>query len=216
MVTARILAALPALLFATLYLVTPAAAHPHVWINVDAAILVEDGAVHALRYAWRFSRDYVDGLKQEFDKDQDGQLSDSELQGWLAQSKKNLDTFKFFTHLRQGREVIKLGAARDFRLERPDDGGLVLHFSVQLARPTSISAAALQIDIYDATFFSEFALGDGRGITVEAKGAGQCTATVAPAPGGEQQKTITAFMKVFGRVDAKLSPAKAITVACKD
>jgi ABC-type uncharacterized transport system substrate-binding protein len=194
----------------------PACAHPHNYIQVGAAVVIVDGAVDALRYVWRFDTKYLDGLKDEYDTNRDGALSDEELQAWLAASIKNLETFKYFTFLRQGRDHIPLGSAERHRVERTADG-LVLYFNVKPAKAIAIKAGPLQIDLYDRTFFTEFVLGDGRGVTVEAAGTpGTCSATVVLAPGSEQQKAITAFMKMFGRVDAKLSPAKEITVACKD
>lgn len=205
--------------FALVCLVVPTtsvSAHPHHYIHVDAAIMIEDGTLKGLRYVWRFDSKYVDGLKQEYDTNRDGVISDEEMQRWLADSKTNLDAFKFFTTLRQGQETLSPTSADGHRFEITAEG-LDLHFIARLPKSLSVKAEPLQIDIYDRTFFTEFVLGDGRGITVEATGkSGACTANVALAPGGEQQKAITAFMKMFGRVDAKLAPAKAITVICKD
>jgi ABC-type uncharacterized transport system substrate-binding protein len=194
----------------------PATAHPHNWINVEATIFAEGEAFKGIRYAWRFSRDYADGLLQEYDTNRDGVLSSEELQSWLELSKKNLDTFKFFTIARLGRDTIAISTATDFSLDRPNDGGLQLHFTVHFVKPVAVtSAAPLQIDVYDPTFFTEFVLGDGANVKVEAAIAGQCQASVALAPGGSQQKAITSFMKLLGRNEAKLSPAKVITVTCK-
>lgn len=190
-------------------------AHPHNRILVDAAILVRDSAIEGIRYVWQFDRTYADGLKEEYDSDRDGVLSDNELQAWLAASKTNLETFKFFTTIHRGREILPLGAADDYRVERTADG-LALHFTVHLVAPASLEPGPIGIDVYDRTFFTEFVLGDGHGIIVEGAAPGACSATVALAPGGDQQKAINAFMKMFGRIDAKLAPAKAITVSCKD
>lgn len=191
----------------------PADAHPHTFIQVEAAILIDSGEVQGLRYVWRFDRAYLDGLREEYDTNRDGLLSDEELLSWLTASKRNLETFKFFTTVRQGSQVMPLGTADSHRVERAADG-LALHFTVRLANPIATKAGPVRIDIFDRTFFTEFVLGDGHGVTID--GAAACSATVALAPGGEQQRAITAFMKIFGRADAKLSPAKDITVTCKD
>jgi len=198
-------------------LAPPALAHPHNYIEVEATVVIEDGVVRDVRYVWRFDRAYLDSLKDEYDANRDGVIADDELQTWLAASRKNLETFKFFTTLRSGSDVVPLGGGRDYRADKTEDGGVALQFTVRPSRPVDVRARPLEIDIYDKTFFTEFVLGDGGKITVEASGrSGTCAAAVALAPGGEQQKAITAFMKMFGRVDAKLSPAKAIIVACRD
>ena len=195
--------------------VTHAHAHPHNYVQVEATISINAGAVQGLLYVWRFDSKYVEGLKEEYDANHDGILSDEELLAWLAASKSNLETFKYFTTLRQAQETVPVGNAEGYRVERPADG-LALHFTVRPTKAIDMKSGPLQVDIYDRTFFTEFVLGDGRGVTVEATAtSGTCLATVALAPGGEQQKAITTFMKMFGRVDAKLAPAKAITVTCK-
>ena len=195
--------------------VTHAHAHPHNYVQVEATISINAGAVQGLQYVWRFDSKYVEGLKEEYDANHDGILSDEELQTWLAASKSNLETFKHFTILRQGRDTLPIGSAENHRVERTKDG-IALHFTIKPAKAINMKSGPLQVDIYDRTFFTEFVLGEGRGVTAETKGGDSCAAAVALAPSGEQQKAITAFMKVFGRVDAKLAPAKAITVTCKD
>ena len=205
-------------LFALIWLVTFLAvslahAHPHVRINVDAAIVIEADTVRGVRYAWHFDQAYLEGLKEEYDTDRDGTLSDAELQVWLALAIKNLAHFKAFTHLKHGAGAVLLEPASDIRMQRTA-GGLTLQFFVKPTKPVNVKTAALQIDIYDATFFTEFVLGTGRGVVIEGAGKEACLAEVALAPGGQQQKAISAFMKVFGKLDAKLAPAKAITVTC--
>jgi ABC-type uncharacterized transport system substrate-binding protein len=200
--------------FATLAAASFARAHPHVRIGVTVAVQVERGAVTDLRYNWQFDQAYLDGLKEEFDTDRDGVLSDAELQVWLAAAAKNLETFKSFTHLRQGASTLATAPAREIGMTR-GDGGLTLQFVLPLTRPVLVTAMPLQIDLYDATFFTEFELGDGARVTVDGADATGCAASVALAPAGVQQKAISAFMKAFGRIDAKLAPAKAIIVTCR-
>ena len=84
---------------------SPAVAHPHNRIGVEAVVMIEAGAVTALKYGWHFDRAYLEGLKDQYDKDHDSTISDEELQVWLANSIKTLDTFGSFTTLRLGREI---------------------------------------------------------------------------------------------------------------
>ena len=193
----------------------PAIAHPHIWVTVEATVLVVAGAFTGLRYVWRFDKAYRDSLLEQFDTDKDGTLSDAELNVWLDLSIKTLRGQKLFTTARAGKQKLAFDSPRDVRVEKRGEG-LVLHFLALLAKPAPIAGVELQIDIYDPTFFSGFDFAPDHPVAVEAKPQLNCQATVALNPGGEQQKVINAFMKVFGRVDAKVPPAKTLTVVCND
>ncbi len=194
-----------------------ATAHPHVWITVETTVLVEAGAFTGLRYVWVFDKQYKDQLLAELDTDKDGVLSDDELKAWFELSIKTLRDQKLFTVAKVGKQKINFEGPRDARFEARGDG-LALHFTAPVATsgmtPAVLTGGELQIDIYDPTFFSGFTYASDLPIVVEALPQVRCEAVVALNPGGEQQKVINAFMKVFGRIDAKVPPAKTLTVKC--
>ena len=196
---------------------TSASAHPHVWITVETTVLVEAGAFAGLRYVWVFDKQYKDQLLTEFDTDKDGVLSEGELKAWFELSIKTLRDQKLFTSAKVGKQKLTFDGPSDPRFEARGDG-LALHFTALFAKPplppALLGGGELQIDIYDPTFFSGFAYAPDLPIMVEAVPQMRCEAVVALNPGGEQQKVINAFMKVFGRIDAKVPPAKTLTVKC--
>jgi ABC-type uncharacterized transport system substrate-binding protein len=194
---------------------SPSVAHPHVWVIVDATVVIEAGSFTGLRYIWRFDKAYRDQLLEQFDTDKDGALSDAELKTWLDLSVKTLREQKLFTTARIGKQKLVLTAPSAASVTRHGDG-LQLEFIAKVTPPVSIAGRTLEIDIYDPTFFSGFDYASDRPVAVAAIPAMSCQATVALNPEGEQQKVINAFMKVFGRIDAKVPPAKTLTVACKD
>ncbi len=190
-------------------------AHPHVWVSVDATVLVEARSFTGLRYVWRFDKAYLDSLLELFDTDKDGALSDAELNAWLELSVKTLRDQKSFTTARLGKQKLFFGGPRNAIVKRRDDG-IDLAFMAPLAKPAALAGEELKIDIYDPTFFSGFDYAADHPVAVHAVPEMTCQATVALNPGGDQQKVIDAFMKVFGRVDAKVPPAKTLTVVCRD
>ncbi len=190
-------------------------AHPHVWVIVDATVIIEAGSFTGLRYIWRFDKAYRDSLLEQFDTDKDGALSDAELKAWLDLSVKTLREQKLFTTARIGKQKLALAPPSAAQVTRHGDG-LQLEFMATVTPPVAITGRNLEIDIYDPTFFSGFDYASDRPVAVAATPAMICQATVALNPEGEQQKVINAFMKVFGRIDAKVPPAKTLTVVCKD
>jgi ABC-type uncharacterized transport system substrate-binding protein len=190
-------------------------AHPHVWVKVDATVLVEAGMFTGLRYVWHFDQAYLQSLLELFDTDKDGVLSETELNAWLDLSVKTLRDQKLFTVARIGKQRLVFGPPREASFKK-NEAGIDLAFLAPLTKPAAISGQELQIDIYDPTFFSGFDYSIDHPAVVRATPELKCQATVALNPSGEQQKVIDAFMKVFGRADAKVPPAKTLTVVCHD
>lgn len=191
----------------------PARAHPHVTIAVDAAIVFEQGLVSRLNFRWHFSAAYVEGLKAEFDTDRDGVLSDVELEGWLAQARKSIEARSAFTHLEHAGKMQQVGVATGFTMQRKD-GGLDLVFELPLSKAVDVRAKPLAIELYDPSFFTALEFDAGT-VRLTAGSPDHCTAVVALAPNSRQQKAITMFVKLAG-AEARLAPAKAITVVCGD
>jgi ABC-type uncharacterized transport system substrate-binding protein len=110
---------------------------------------------------------------------------------------------------------MTVAAAEGLHVDRSANG-LTISFVVSASKPVDLKSTPAQIEVYDRSFFTEFVLGDGKNVTVEATGSpATCTATVIMAPDSDQQKAISALLKILPRADAKLAPAKAISVACK-
>ena len=188
-------------------------AHPHVWVKVDATVLVEGKMFTGLRYVWHFDQAYLQSLLEMFDSDKDGVLSETELAAWLDLSLKTLIDRKLFTTARAGKQKLIFASPREASVKK-NGTGLDLAFLAPLAKPAAIIGTELQIDIYDPTFFSGFDYIADQPAVVAAAPELKCQITVALNPAGEQQKVIDAFMKVFGRADAKVPPAKTLTINC--
>ena len=92
--------------------------------------------------------------------------------------------------------------------------GLDLVFELPLSQPVDVKAKPLAIEIYDPSFFTALDF-DAATVRLVAAAPDNCTAVVALAPNSRQQKAITMFAKLAA-TEARLAPAKAITVACGD
>lgn len=196
-----------------------ARAHPHVFVNVEIALVVEAGAITAVRHTWRFDEDFARSTIEEYDIDRDGKLSAAELAPSLALSTSTLTEFKGFTTLRQEgtKSAGKLPVLppRDVTFEI-DAHGATMAFIVPLAKPQMLpGSAAVHIDIYDPTYFSAFEFSGEHAATFTGAVPTACGIAIIAAPNGEQLKDYKAFTRHFGTAVMKGVTPKSIAISCR-
>ena len=83
----------------------PAAAHPHVFVDAKAEIVFDrEGRMTAVRHIWQFDEAFTSFAIQGLDADNDGKLSDDELQPLAKVNVDSLKEYGFFTYLTVGQE----------------------------------------------------------------------------------------------------------------
>lgn len=140
---------------------TPAAAHPHVWIEATLGIETAGGKVTAFEVTWTFDDLYSDLVRQDFDQDGDGTLSPVELDALVGISAANLMEYSFFTHLLVGQEERRITAVRAFYAEVLDSGLVRYRFRVVPPEPLDPRAAPLAIGLYDESYYVDILLPPG-------------------------------------------------------
>jgi ABC-type uncharacterized transport system substrate-binding protein len=135
---------------------TPAHAHPHVWVTVASEIVYgPNGIVNGVRHHWTFDDMFSAFATQGLDTDKDGKLSREELAGLAEVNVTSLKEFDFFTHAKGDGRKVALSDPKDYWLEHTNNL-LTLHFTLPVKNPAQLKA--FEIDIYDATYFVDFAL----------------------------------------------------------
>ncbi len=113
----RWLSAVALVLATTLAQVMPAAAHPHIWVNVRTTVLYANGTIVGFRHAWSFDEYYtamaIDGL----DVDKDGKYTREELAELAKVNVEALKDFGYFTFPRLKEQPLAVAAPIDFYLE---------------------------------------------------------------------------------------------------
>jgi ABC-type uncharacterized transport system substrate-binding protein len=142
-----------ALLFA---FTVPAAAHPHVWVTAASEVIyAADGAVTGVRHAWTFDDMFSTYALQGMESKTKGGWTREELAPLAQTNVESLKEFGFFTFAKAGGKKEKFLEPVDYYLEHRD-GALVLHFTLPFKTP--VQSRQLALEIYDPSFFVDFAL----------------------------------------------------------
>lgn len=188
-------------------------AHPHAWINVQLAVVIEAGSIVAFRHSWTFDRNYLANTLAEYDRDHDGTLSAVELIPFLTASKKTLREFNSFTVAKQGYETIELVLQDELQMEQSEHG-LKMQFTVRLKKPLAAVGSNVSLEVYDPTFFSQFAFAESEPAVFDASVPINCQAKLILEPYGKQQKQIAEYKRQIGGATSGIAPAKALKIAC--
>lgn len=164
--------------FVLLLAASPAAAHPHVWIDLrTTALLDEHGRVASVRIGWLFDRFYSAFAEQDMDTDRDGAVSEAEAQRWAEVAFGNIAGSGFFAELLiDGRSMVPDKA--DSPVGRWIDGQMFMSFVVRPDVPADPRQVAVGYLVYDPQFYIDIRHPEGEGFaSVEGPGQETCTAT---------------------------------------
>ena len=160
-------------------LVSPARAHPHVWVDSASEIVFDGSAqVTAIRHHWRFDEAFSAFAIQGLDTNGDGQYSKAELEPLAEINVTSLSEYEFFTFMNAGEYAAGFSEPTDYWLDL-EDGYLTLHFTLPLARPFT-PAGAVVLEVFDPEYFVAFELPAVEAVRMVDAPA-NCRLTVRPA-----------------------------------
>ncbi len=137
----------------------PVSSHPHVWVDASLDLEMEDGKVTGLAVTWLFDDFYSQLVREDFDQDGDGKLSQQELDALVGISAAALIESSFFTHLRVGEERPWVAKVKEFYAE--DDGVQLLYrFRVPLREAVDPSEEAFAVGLFDEGYYVDILLDD--------------------------------------------------------
>ncbi len=160
----RALLGLLALLVALSASISPAAAHPHVWITAKSQLIyAPDGTVSGVRHAWTFDDMFSTYALQGLEQKTKGTYSREELAPLAQTNVESLKEFGFFTFARADGTRQRFLEPVDYYLEFKDSL-LTLHFT--LPAKTPFRAKQLVLDVFDKAFFIDFKYVDKDPVTL--------------------------------------------------
>jgi ABC-type uncharacterized transport system substrate-binding protein len=159
-----------------------ALAHPHVWVTMTSELVyAPDGAVTAVRQAWTFDDMYSEFAVQGLESKEKGVFTREELAPLAEVNVTSLKEFDYFTYAKASGKKTPFVDPTDYWLEYRDSL-LTLHFTLSLKAP--VKTPALVVEIYDPSYFIDFAFADD--VPVKLSGApAQCKFNLHKPTDGE-------------------------------
>lgn len=191
-----------------------AAAHPHVWVAVEATVAYGSGNITGLQQRWTFDDMYTAMAVQGLDKDGDGTYSREELQDLAKVNIEGIQQFDFFTHAKLGEEQRKFVVPTDYWLDYKDNV-LTLNFMLPLEQPVAATTPGFSFSIYDPTYFIAFDFAKEAPLKL-GEGAPQgCALNVkSPMSDAEAKSLADAFASELGPNDGS-ALARTVLVDCE-
>jgi ABC-type uncharacterized transport system substrate-binding protein len=195
-----------------------ASAHPHVWVTMHSDFLyASDGSVTGIRDTWTFDDMFSAFATMGFPKT-NGTFTQQTLQPLAKVNIDSLKDFDYFTY-------AKIDGKRDkdafndplpgYWLDYdPKTSLLTLHFTLPFKTP--VKAKALQVEVYDPTFFIDFAMAKDNPVTLVGAPA-QCKAASEKPPDANFPTTLQLDKDLVtseANVGMGASFANTITVTC--
>lgn len=142
----------------TLALASPAQAHPHVWVTMKSQVVYDaTGMATGIRHAWTFDDMFSAFATQGLESKEKGKFTKEELAPLAEVNVSSLKEYDFFTYAKIAGKKTELGEASDYWLEYKD-ATLTLHFTLPFKAP--IKAASMDFEVYDPSYFVDFALAE--------------------------------------------------------
>ncbi len=169
-----------------------ASAHPHVWVTaVTELVYGPDGALTAVRHVWTFDDMFSAYALQGIETKTKGVYTREELAPLAQTNVDSLKEFGFFTFARaadvSGRRKQTFEEPVDYYLEQAN-GALTLHFTLPLKVP--VKSRELSVEIYDPTYFVDFALAKTDPVRLVGAPAGCTLSVVRPSDGAAQAQVL--------------------------
>lgn len=200
-----------------------ASAHPHVWATVRSEILLDaNHQVIGVRHAWTFDEFYTAMAIQGLDTNGDGIYSPEELKPLAEVNVQSLKDFDYFTFVHfegEDDKNLALKPPENYSLDY-DKNLLTLHFTLPLDKPADPHGKAVQIDVYDPTFFVAFGFATEQPVKLTGPDTKGCTAQLKlpDAEAAADAKTLSeAFFSQLGPNSNFGSQfAQTVLVKCTD
>jgi ABC-type uncharacterized transport system substrate-binding protein len=152
--TRLIIAALAGLLVASV----PARAHPHVWVTIKSEVVyAPDGSIVGVRHAWTFDDMFSAFAIQGLESKQKGVFTREELAPLAKVNVESLKEYDYFTYAKaDGKKALFIDPA-DYYLDYDSkETMLTLHFLLPFKTP--LKAKAVDLEVFDPTYFVDFSL----------------------------------------------------------
>lgn len=154
-------------------------AHPHVWVDVHAEILVDHGKVTGIRETWVLDDEFSQMILTDGDTNGNGKIDPTEIKGVKSAYFDNLKLFDYFTHVFQGQKAVSIPrAVQDFQAVALPSGKVQYQFVLPFNQPLAVGP--LSVSFYDDTFYVDVEYEKKDPVITSVVGGGKATVVFRP------------------------------------
>jgi len=137
----------------------------------SAVVYGPDGSITGIRHAWSFDDMYSAFAVQGLESKKKGEFTAEELKPLAQVNVESLKEYDFFTYAKANGKNVTFAEPVDYSLEfNPKDTVLTLHFVLPLKAP--LKAKALELEVFDPSYFVDFSLVEKDPVSLEKAPAG--------------------------------------------
>lgn len=201
---------------------TPAAAHPHVWVQMRSDIVFNDqGLISGVNLIWTFDDAYAQLALEGLDKNGDGVFDPSELEPLTRENLDSLKDYNYFTYIRYAGKLQPIAAPTNAG-QTFSQNKLQLHFQVPLVTPVDPTKGEFVLKVFDPEFYISFDYPKDEPVSVLGNMPKSCRLEVKPLPSDAELEQTRAMLATKG-TDWKPAEdeefgslfAQPVTIQCK-
>ena len=149
-----------------------ACAHPHVWVTMQGELVyAPDGSITGVRYNWTFDDMFSAFATQGIDPKKPGVFTREDLAPLAKENVTSLKDFGYFTFAKANGKNVTFVDPVDYHLDfDPKESVLTLHFLLPLKTP--LKAKSVVLEVFDPSYFVDFALAEKDAVSLEQAPAG--------------------------------------------
>lgn len=173
-----------------------ASAHPHVWVTAKSEIVyAPDGSITGVRHAWTFDDMFSTYATQGLPQKTKGVFTREELADLAKTNVESLKEYDFFTFAKTGPDKQRFNEPIDYYLDFKDNV-LTLHFTLPFKTP--VKAKAISFEVFDPTYFVDFAFAEKDAAKLVGAPAACKLAFQRPNPNSASSQKLTEQMFMSG------------------
>lgn len=204
------------ILIGILISLSPARAHPHVFVAAKAEVIFDgQGNVIGVNHVWTFDENYSAFATMGFPKGPDGKFLPEKLAELAKVNVESLVDFSYFTEAKAAGRKVEFAAPQNYRLEH-NDTALTLFLTLPLKTPAP--GRTFTLDVSDATFFVAFTFDEAKDAVVLARAPQGCTVSIRRPKQGQlsdfTRLSDQMFQSLSGRSEVVDAFSNRAVIAC--
>jgi ABC-type uncharacterized transport system substrate-binding protein len=135
------------------FMATPAAAHPHIFVDARfEAVADADGRLAEVRDVWRFDEVFSSSVLVDFDRNENMTLDPSELEAVAKTVRNSLAQYSYYTNVTINGKPVPLAKPETIHAAYKDQS-LILSFSQKPVQSTTMRGLVV-FGVYDPTLYT--------------------------------------------------------------